>query len=115
MKVGVSRALRSESNRSTIVIGNCTERTDIGGTSPSESHRFYTSVDPVSTPQPANDRDLVESPGTAPGSGPLIMRAFIAIVSKRPKFLKDMTLISIFMRGIKRKVTPESKKMSTPA
>ena len=77
---GLLTALRGEGHRSTVVIGNCTFRTDNGGTSPGESRHLYTSVDPVSAPLPPNDGTLVEPPGTAPGSGPLIPCAFIAIV-----------------------------------
>ena len=42
--------LRSEGERSTIVIGNCADWTDNGGSPPSESCRLYAFVDPVSAP-----------------------------------------------------------------
>ena len=37
---GYPSCLRSQSDRSTVVIGNCTFRTDNGGTSPGQSHIF---------------------------------------------------------------------------
>jgi len=77
---GLLAALRSKGHRSTVVVGNCTLWTDNGGTSPSESIHLYTSVDPISAPLPANVGYLVEPPGTAPGSDPLITCAFIAVV-----------------------------------
>lgn len=53
----------------------------------SESNPLYTSVD-ASRPHAASadnaGRKLVEPPGIAPGSGPLITSAFIAIVRPKP-------------------------------
>ena len=51
----LSHRLRGESDRSTIVIGNCTFRTDNGGTSPRQSNPLYTFVDPISTPAAPNE------------------------------------------------------------
>ena len=75
-------ASRSDSHRSTIVVGNCAVWTDIGGSQPSESCHLYAFVDPISAPysEPGCPVGLVEPPGTAPGSDPFIACAFIAIV-----------------------------------
>ena len=78
---GFSHRLSGESDRSTVVIGNCTFCTDNGGSSPGQSHPLYTFVDPVSAPFAPNEGFLVEQPGTAPGSDPLITGAFMSIVS----------------------------------
>lgn len=49
--------------------------------------RLYTSVDadrPQAVPPITRRKRVVEPPGIAPGSGPLIMRAFISIVGPKP-------------------------------
>jgi hypothetical protein len=55
-------------------------RTDNGGTSPGKSNTFTRPSILFRPLAPANDGKMVEPPGTAPGSGPLIPCAFIAIV-----------------------------------
>ena len=81
LNFGISRRLRSESHRSTVVVGNYAVWTDSGGTSPGQSNPLYASVDPVSAPQSLPTTGvLVEPPGTAPGSDPLITSAFMSIV-----------------------------------
>ena len=74
--------LRGERHRSTVVVGNCTVRADNGGILPGESitplHVRRSCFGPI-CPQRGI---LVEPPGTAPGSDPLITRAFITIVPR---------------------------------
>ena len=69
----------------------------------SESNPLYTSVD-ASRPHAASadnaGRKLVEPPGIAPGSGPLITSAFIAIVRPKP----DQTNIGTAVRHSKRRI-----------
>ena len=78
---GLYRQLGGEGHRrSTVVVGNYALWTDNGGTSPGQSKHLYTFVDPVSAPLVPQRGSLVEPPGTAPGSDPLITRAFITIV-----------------------------------
>ena len=80
---GYPDCLRSQSHRrSTVVVGNYALWTDNGGTSPGQSNPLYTFVDPVSAPFAPNEGFMVEPPGTAPGSDPLIPSAFMSIVPK---------------------------------
>lgn len=69
----------------------------------SESNPLYTSVD-ASRPHAASadnaGRKLVEPPGIAPGSGPLITSAFIAIVRPKP----DQTNIGLVRTHSKRRL-----------
>ena len=78
----------------------------------SESNPLYTSVD-ASRPHAASadnaGRKLVEPPGIAPGSGPLITSAFIAIVRPKP----DRTNIGAAVRHSKRRIA--LRRGSTPA
>ena len=64
------------------------DRPDNGGYHTEQKDSLYTSVDPISPPPQRSEIvdlasdliSLVEAPGTAPGSGPLITQPFIAIV-----------------------------------
>lgn len=82
---GYPNCLRSQGDRSTVVVGNCTFCTDNGGRSPGQGKPLWTFVDPVSAPCAPNEGFLVEPPGTAPGSDPLITSAFMSIVPKRER------------------------------
>ena len=61
-----------------VVIGNYKIWTDNGGTSPSKKHTLYALVDPISPPVApllTSGAEMVEAPGTAPGSNGFITMA----------------------------------------
>ncbi len=69
---GYPSCLRSQSDRSTVVVGNCTFCTDNGGSSPRQSNPLYTFVDPVSAPDPPNEGEF----GGAAGYRPRVRSAY---------------------------------------
>ena len=76
----LSNCLRSQSYRSTIVICNCTIRADTVAPRRNKANPFRRSSILFRPRCPPNEGILVESPGTAPGSDPLITSAFMSIV-----------------------------------
>ena len=90
LSLGQSHRLRGETCLSIVVIGNYSEWPDIGGTMPSKSKPFRLPVEPISPPSTAHTGRLVETahgqmveaPGTAPGSRKRITTAFITIAGR---------------------------------
>ena len=75
-----SNCLRSQSHRSTVVVGNCTCGPITVVPHRAKAGPFRRSSILFRPLTPATSGDLVEPPGTAPGSEPFITGAFIAIV-----------------------------------
>ena len=84
LSFGIASRLRGQRYRSTVVIGNC----DLGPITVvphrAKAGLFGRSSILFRPLAPAMNGTLVESPGTAPGSEPIITGAFIAIVGVAP-------------------------------
>ncbi len=83
----LSNCLRSQSDRSTVVVGNCTFCTDNGGGSPGQSITPLDVRRSCFGPMFPQRGFLVEPPGTAPGSDPRITSAFMSIVRLAPDIM----------------------------
>ena len=86
---GLRLPIQLGSERHFVIVGTCTI-SPITVNHAGQKQRLYTSVEPISPPQlPSYAKgfggQVVEAPGTAPGSGPLITRAFIAIAGQAGK------------------------------
>ncbi len=84
LSFGYPNCLRSKSDRSTVVVGNCTCGPITVVPHRAKAGLFRRSSILFRPHARATPRGLVEPPGTAPGSEPLITGAFIAIVRVAP-------------------------------
>ena len=84
LSFGYPSCLRSQSDRSTVVVGNCTCGPITVVPHRAKAGLFSRSSILFRPHARATPRGLVEPPGTAPGSEPLITGAFIAIVRVAP-------------------------------
>ena len=84
LSFGYPSCLRSQSDRSTVVVGNCTFGPITVVPHRAKAGLFSRSSILFRPPPRPTSGVLVEPPGTAPGSDPIITGAFIAIVRANP-------------------------------
>ena len=84
LSFGYPSCLRSQSDRSTVVVGNCTFGPITVVPHRAKAGLFSRSSILFRPPLRPTSGVLVEPPGTAPGSDPIITGAFIAIVRANP-------------------------------
>ncbi len=84
LRFGIASRLRGQRHRSTVVVGNCDHGPITVVPHRAKAGLFGRSSILFRPHPPATNGVLVEPPGTAPGSEPIITGAFIAIVGVAP-------------------------------